>query len=116
GIYQLLTGITDVFFAHAYASYKRGTKENQHKLVRRFIPMGKRLKNVSTKKINRIEQWMNNIPRKILGYQTAKEAFLKELQLFVSNKKHFYKYSRIIQIPVANLNLKFLIMKKLVLL
>jgi len=84
GIYQLLTGITDVFFAHAYASYKRGTKENQHKLVRRFIPMGKRLKNVSTKKINRIEQWMNNIPRKILGYQTAKEAFLKELQLFVS--------------------------------
>src|SRR5699024_8212569 len=84
GIYQLLTGITDVFFAHAYASYKRRSKENQHKLIRRFITIGKRLKNVSAKKINRNEKWMNNIPRKILGYQTAKEAFLKELQVFVS--------------------------------
>lgn len=34
GIYELLAGITDVFFARPYASYERGTKENQHKLVR----------------------------------------------------------------------------------
>jgi len=84
GIYELLTGITDVFFAHPYASHERGTKENQHKLVRRFIPKGKRIKEISTRSINRIEQWMNNIPRKILDYQTAKEVFLKELQLLVS--------------------------------
>lgn len=25
--------------------------------------------------------WMNNYPRKILGYMTAEEAFMKELKL-----------------------------------
>jgi len=84
GIYELLTGITDVFFAHPYASHEHGTKENQHKLVRRFIPKGKRIKEISTGTINRIEQWVNNIPRKILDYQTAKEVFLKKLQLLLS--------------------------------
>ena len=84
GIHELLTSITDVFFAHPYASYERGTKENQHKFVRRFIPKGKRLKEISTQTINRIEQWMNNYPRKILDYQTAKEVFIKELQLLIS--------------------------------
>lgn len=84
GIYELLTGITDVFFAHPYASYERGTKENQHKLVRRFIPKGSSLKKISIQTVNRIEQWMNNYPRKILGYQTAKEAFVKELGLLAS--------------------------------
>lgn len=81
GINELLMGTTDVFFAHPYAPHERGTKENQHKLVRRFIPKSKRLADISTKTIKRIQQWMNNMPRKILGYRTAEEAFLKELQL-----------------------------------
>ncbi len=84
GIYEMLKGVTDVFFAHPYASHERGTKENQHKLVRRFIPKSKRLKEISARTINRIQQWMNNFPRKILNYQTAKEVFLKELELVVS--------------------------------
>lgn len=84
GIYEALKDTTDVFFAHPYASYERGTKENQHKLVRRFIPKSKRLAEITTQTINRIQQWINNIPRKILDYRTAKEAFLKELQLFIS--------------------------------
>lgn len=84
GIYGMLTRTTDVFFAHPYAPYERGTKENQHKLIRRFIPKSKRLAEVSTQTINRIEQWINNIPRKILGYQTAEEALLTELQLLTS--------------------------------
>jgi len=81
GIHELLKHKTDVFFARPYASYERGTKENQHKLIRRFIPKGKCLAEISAKTINRIQQWINNIPRKILGYQTAQEAFLKELQV-----------------------------------
>ncbi|MGM8214831.1 IS30 family transposase [Bacillaceae bacterium W0354] len=81
GIYEALTDITDVYFARPYASYERGTKENQHKLIRRFIPKGKRLADISANTINRIQQWINNIPRKILSYRTAKEAFLKDLQL-----------------------------------
>src|SRR5690625_1098524 len=84
GIYEMLRDITDVFFAHPNAPYERGTKENQHKLIRRFIPKSKRLVGISTQTINRIQQWINNIPRKILGYRTAKEAFVKDLQLLAS--------------------------------
>ncbi|HLS23760.1 MAG TPA: IS30 family transposase, partial [Pseudogracilibacillus sp.] len=65
-------------------SYERGTKENQHKLIRRFIPKGKCLADISANTINRIQQWINNIPRKILDYRTAKEAFLDELRIFAS--------------------------------
>lgn len=37
GIYELLTDITAVYFARLYASFERGTKEKQHKLIRRSI-------------------------------------------------------------------------------
>src|SRR5690625_4667518 len=84
GIHEMLMDTTDVFFARPYAPYERGTKENQHKLIRRFIPKSKRLAEISTRTINRIQQRINNIPRKILGYHSAKEAFLKELQLLTS--------------------------------
>ena len=77
----MLKGKTNVFFARPYASYERGTKENQHKLIRRFLPKSKRLAEISTHTISRIQQWINNIPHKILDYRTAQEAFLKELQL-----------------------------------
>lgn len=78
GLHQLLKNQTDIYFARPYAPYERGTKENQHKLIRRFIPKGMKLADVSVETINRIQQWMNNIPRKILGYRTAQEAFLTE--------------------------------------
>jgi len=55
GIYEMLTDITDVYFAHPYASYERGTKENQHKLIRRFIPKEKRLADISANTINRVQ-------------------------------------------------------------
>lgn len=84
GIYQMLLDTTAVFFAHPYAPYERGTKEYQHKFIRRFIPKGKRLAEISSQTINRIQQWINNIPRKILDYHTAEEAFLKELQFLTS--------------------------------
>ena len=86
GIYEMLTGITDVYVVQPYASYERGTKENQHKLVRRFIPKGECLADISANTINQIQNWMNNIPRKLLGYRTAKKAFLDELKAFVEQQ------------------------------
>src|SRR5699024_4682980 len=29
---------TDVYFCHPFASFERGTSENQHKIIRRFLP------------------------------------------------------------------------------
>jgi len=67
---------TLVYFAHPYSSWERGTNENQNRMIRRFIPKGRDISKVSNKDIERIENWMNNYPRKILGYKTPNELVL----------------------------------------
>jgi len=77
-------GIADVYFARPYASYERGTKENQQKLIRRFIPKSKRLPVISTNTIKKIQQWIKSLPHKILDDRTAKEAFKMEIKLLTN--------------------------------
>lgn len=74
---EALQDTVDAYFTHPFASYERGTSENQHKLIRRFLPKGQKISEVSHRQILRIQQWMNHYPRKILGYQTPYEYFLK---------------------------------------
>ena len=62
---------TTCYYAHPYSSWERGSNENANKLIRRFIPKGTDIGQYSVEDIKRIEQWMNNYPRKILGYKTA---------------------------------------------
>jgi len=76
---------TQVYYAHPYSSWERGTNENQNGMIRRFIPKGSDISKVSEKEIKDIENWINNYPRKILGYKTANEV-VKEL---TGNKKGF---------------------------
>jgi len=68
----------EVYFAHPYASWERGTNERHNGLVRRFIPKGKSIKDFSADTIKRIQDWLNNYPRKILGYKTPAECFNEE--------------------------------------
>lgn len=76
-LYDTLKAVTDVYFARPFASYERGTSENQHKLIRRFIPKGQPISEISDRQIQRIQRWMNDYPRKILDYQTPHECFIK---------------------------------------
>ena len=59
-----------VYYAHPYSAYERGTNENMNRMIRRFIPKGTDIGTYTRKEIQRIENWLNNYPRKILGYQT----------------------------------------------
>jgi IS30 family transposase len=68
---------TLVYFAHPYSAWERGTNENQNKMIRRFIPKGTDISKISGKDIEKIENWMNNYPRKILGYRSASELVLE---------------------------------------
>lgn len=68
---------TLTYFAHPYSSWERGTSENQNRMIRRFIPKGTDISTISNKEIKRIEKWMNNYPRKILGYRTANDLVLE---------------------------------------
>lgn len=68
---------TLTYFAHPYSSWERGTNENQNRMIRRFIPKGTDISKIPTKEIKEIEKWMNNYPRKILGYRTANDLVLE---------------------------------------
>ncbi|GAA3653845.1 IS30 family transposase [Asaccharospora irregularis] len=70
---------TKVYFTHPYSSFERGTNERHNGLVRRFIPKGKRISNYDINDIGFIEEWMNTLPRKILGYNTPEKLFEEHL-------------------------------------
>jgi len=64
---------TKIYYAHPYSSWERGTNENINKLIRRFIPKGTDISKISKAKIKSIEKWINDYPRRIFGYKSAKE-------------------------------------------
>lgn len=64
---------TTIYFAHSYSAWERGTNENHNRMIRRFIPKGMDIADYSGTDIDKIEEWMNNYPRKILGYMTPKQ-------------------------------------------
>jgi len=63
---------TSVYFADPYCSCQKGLVENTNALLRYFIPKrGKqKVERVSYKKLERIENLLNNRPRKTLNYKT----------------------------------------------
>src|SRR5690625_5035277 len=65
----------DVYFAHPYASWERGSNERHNGLIRRFIKKGQPIHAYTNELIEDVENWMNTLPRKILNYQTPEEAF-----------------------------------------
>ena len=58
---------TKVYYAHPYSAWERGTNENTNKLIRRFIPKGSNIGEFSHERIQMIEHWINNYPRRILN-------------------------------------------------
>lgn len=63
----------EVFFAHPFRASERGSNENANRIVRRFIPKGADISAFTRKQIQRIEDWINALPRKILDGLSAEE-------------------------------------------
>ena len=51
--------------------HERGSNENMNRIIRRFFPKGTNFDEVPISEIRRAEEWMNNYPRAVLGWQTA---------------------------------------------
>jgi IS30 family transposase len=66
------------YFCEPFHSYERGTVENTIGLVRRFVPKKTNLAEVSQDQLTKIENWLNNRPRKCLGFKTPAEVFKAE--------------------------------------
>ncbi len=71
---------TKVYYCHPYSSSERGTNEVTNKMIRRKLPKGSDFDNKTDEEIRRIEDWINNYPRKLHNYHTAAERFAEELQ------------------------------------
>ena len=61
------------FFARPYRSCDRGANENMNGLVRQYLPKGTDFGNVTPEDVRRIEEKLNNRPRKRLGFLTPLE-------------------------------------------
>jgi IS30 family transposase len=63
-----------MYYAHPYSSWERGSNENANGIIRRFFPKGTDFSKISLAKIQAVENWMNEYPRRILGGISANMA------------------------------------------
>ena len=63
----------DFFFADPYSSWQRGTNENTNGLVRQYFPKKTDFSLLSDEDVQRVEDRLNNRPRKTLGFRTPYE-------------------------------------------
>lgn len=63
----------EVYFADPYCSNQRGSIENQNGLIRQFFGKKHPLKDITSGDIRRVENLLNNRPRRSLDYRTPNE-------------------------------------------
>jgi IS30 family transposase len=71
-----------VYFAAPYRAWQRGSNENLNGLVRQFYPKGTNFKKVTRRDVKRIEQLLNDRPRRRLGYRTPNEVLHEKCVAF----------------------------------
>ena len=67
-----------IYFAHPYASWERGLNENTNGLVRQYFPKKYPFAKITDQDVHRVEDLLNNRPRKTLGYRTPNEVSFKQ--------------------------------------
>lgn len=63
------------FFTDPYSAWQKGSVENAIGLIRRYLPKGSDLTNLSQEEVDDILWEINNRPRKVLNYSTPIEVF-----------------------------------------
>jgi len=69
-----------IYFAKPYCAWQRGTNENTNGLIRDFFPKGTDLANLPEHRFTKVQQLLNDRPRKRLGYRTPSEVLASRLQ------------------------------------
>ena len=74
--YGMTTGLDgnkrlEVYYCHPFSSSERGSNENCNRIIRRFIPKGQDIGRCTDGYLKYVQDWINNYPRRILGYSTA---------------------------------------------
>lgn len=80
----------NIYFCEPYKSWQKGGVENMNKQIRRYVPKKTDISKVSEKRIQEIENKLNNKFRKCLNYKTAYEV-MKENNLLKFNGRGILK-------------------------
>ena len=75
---------TRVYYAHPYSSFERGTNESWNGIVRRFIPKGSSFERLKETDIDRINHYINTLPRKRFGYRTPLDLWKEQIEMINS--------------------------------
>lgn len=59
---------TEIYFAHPYYPWERGTNENVNGQLREFFPKGHSFKNLSLVDLQLVQDTLNHRPRRCLSY------------------------------------------------
>ena len=68
-----------VYFADPYCAWQRGSNENLNGLIRQYFPKGTDFHRVAPRDVQRIQQFLNERPRRRFNYQTPREVLGKRL-------------------------------------
>lgn len=70
----------NVYFAHPYSSWERGTNENTNGLIREYFPKKTDFNMITDEEISKVEYALNTRPRKRLDWKTPLELMSVALQ------------------------------------
>ena len=76
-----------MIFAKPYHSYERGVNENMNGLIRQYFPKSSSFENIFNEDVQRVQDILNNRPRKKLNFLTPNEYFYMGIR-FVHIKKY----------------------------
>lgn len=65
----------DIYYTHPYCAWEKGSNENGNRILRRFFPKGTNFSKITRLELKRIENWVNNYPRKIHKFKSANEIY-----------------------------------------
>ena len=77
---EALTDVADLAglglgYCHPYSPHERGSNENMNRILRRWFPKGTNFDDVTPAEVAEVARWMNNYPRRALGWKTASALF-----------------------------------------
>lgn len=78
--FTVATGVP-VYFCDPHSPWQRGSNENTNGLLRQYMPKSTDLSQYSKEDLQRIQQSLNERPRKTLGYMTPLEKFTELVAL-----------------------------------